>query len=160
MLVLSRELGRPVGSDRLIQAGLDALLAGIDAPSLPLLAGLGRREESDAPELFDHVVDELGIEFQPPADPTAASWALAYLFAVQITDGAIDPATGAYLIWVEVAMRLGCPNELQPIVDCAMELELHASGETRDISLDRVEDDIHRAVQALLSTRWPRGLQP
>ncbi|MEF9887246.1 hypothetical protein [Streptomyces sp. P9-A4] len=29
-----RAFGRHVGSDRLIQAGLDALLAGVDTPSL------------------------------------------------------------------------------------------------------------------------------
>jgi hypothetical protein len=37
-----RAFGRHVGSDRLIQAGLDALLAGVDSPSLAMLAGLMR----------------------------------------------------------------------------------------------------------------------
>jgi hypothetical protein len=58
----------------LIQAGLDALLADVDAPSLALLAGLGRREEHEARELFDHVVDELGLGFEAPTDPIAAKW--------------------------------------------------------------------------------------
>ncbi|WP_203671957.1 MULTISPECIES: hypothetical protein [unclassified Streptomyces] len=52
------QMGRQVGSDRLIQAGLDALLANVDSPSIPLLAGLGKKEEPEAPELFDGGVDE------------------------------------------------------------------------------------------------------
>ncbi|MET7486685.1 hypothetical protein [Streptomyces sp. NPDC005538] len=78
-----------MGSDQLIQAGLDALLADVDSPSVPLLAGLARREEPDAPELFDQVVDELGLFFEPPADPTAAKWALAHWPAEQITAGSL-----------------------------------------------------------------------
>ncbi|MET7568287.1 hypothetical protein ABZT04_07245 [Streptomyces sp. NPDC005492] len=93
-----RAFGRHVGSDQLIQAGLDALLADVDSPSVPLLAGLARREEPDAPELFDQVLDELGLFFEPPADPTAAKWSLAYWLAEQIIDGSLAPSTGADLI--------------------------------------------------------------
>lgn len=106
-LAQARALGRHVGSDRLIQAAVDALLADIDSPSLPLLAGLGRCEEHCARELFDHVEDELGIGFEAPADPTAAKWALAYWLADQVVDGSLDPAIGADLIWAEVAMDKG-----------------------------------------------------
>ncbi|GJF24659.1 hypothetical protein SHO565_52230 [Streptomyces sp. HO565] len=68
-----RAVGRHVGSDRLIQAGLDALLAEVESPSLAMLAGLLRSEEPEAPALFDQVLEELGLQFQPPADPRAAS---------------------------------------------------------------------------------------
>jgi len=122
-LARAQALGRHVGSDRLIQAGLDALLADVDAPSLALLAGLGRREEHEARELFAHVVDELGLGFEAPADPIAARWALAYWLAAQIVDGFLDPATGAGLIWVEPASELGYPDALQPIVECAIQLD-------------------------------------
>lgn len=105
-----------MGSDRLIQAGLDVLLADVDSPSLPLLAGLARREETEAPELFDQVLDELGLSFEPPADPTAAQWAPAFWLAEEITDGSLDPATGAELIWTEVAEALDYPEALQPTV--------------------------------------------
>ncbi|MFD5429275.1 hypothetical protein ACFWI9_28040, partial [Streptomyces sp. NPDC127084] len=40
-LAIERAAGHQVGSNRLIDAGLEALLAGVDSPSLPLLAGLG-----------------------------------------------------------------------------------------------------------------------
>ncbi|MFI8191929.1 hypothetical protein ACIF8T_24555 [Streptomyces sp. NPDC085946] len=41
--------------------GLHALAAGIEAPSLPLLAGLARGEYPQARELFDLVLEELGL---------------------------------------------------------------------------------------------------
>lgn len=60
-----RAFGQRIGSDRLIQAGLDALVAGVDSPSLAMLAGLLRSEEPEAPELFDRVLEELGLRFYP-----------------------------------------------------------------------------------------------
>ena len=82
-----RAFGRHVGSDRLIQAGLEALLAGVESPSIPRLAGLGRREEPEAAELFDAALEELGLFFRPPTDPVEAKWAMAYWIAEQISDG-------------------------------------------------------------------------
>jgi hypothetical protein len=93
-LARARAFGRHVGSDQLVQAGLDALLTDVDSPSIPLLTGLTRSEEPEAPELFGQVLDELGLLSEPPADPTAAKWALADWLAEQITDGSLDPATG------------------------------------------------------------------
>ncbi|MGK5640707.1 hypothetical protein ACSNOK_20680 [Streptomyces sp. URMC 126] len=118
-----RAFGRPVGSDRLIQAGLDALLAGVDSPTLPLLAGLTRREEPEAQQLFGQVAEELGLAFEAPADPTAAKRALAYWLAGQITDGHLDPAVGVRMIWDEVAWDLHYPKELETLVHCAIALD-------------------------------------
>ncbi|MFE9399247.1 hypothetical protein [Streptomyces flavidovirens] len=89
-----RAFGRHVGSDRLIQVGLDALMDGIVSPSLAMLAGLVRSEEPEAPALFEQVLEELGLLFQPLADPRAAKWAMAYWIAGRIVDGSLDPATG------------------------------------------------------------------
>lgn len=113
-----RAFGRHVGSDRLIQAGVDALIAGVESPSLAMLAGLLRSEEPDAPELFDQVLEELGLPFHPPADPRAAKWAMAYWIAGQIADGSLDPAAGTHVIWADVAYDLGYPEELEP--PCAL----------------------------------------
>ncbi|WP_306324579.1 hypothetical protein [Streptomyces venezuelae] len=98
-----RAFGRPVGSDKLIQAGLDALIAGIESPSLAMLAGLLRSEEPGAPELFDQVLDEQGLLFRSPTDPWAAKWAMAYWITGQIADGSLDPAAGTRLIWADIA---------------------------------------------------------
>lgn len=123
LLVQTRAFGWHVGSDRLIQAALDALLAGVEAPSLPLLAGLGRNEEHEARELFDELTEELGLGFKVPADPSAARWALAYWLAGQIADGSLDPGRGADLIWTEAASGLDYPDELQQIVEHAIGLD-------------------------------------
>lgn len=118
-----RAFGRHVGSDQLIQAGLDALLAEVDSPSLAMLAGLLRSEESEAPALFDQVLEELGLVFRPPGDPGAAKWAMAHWIAGQIADGTLDPAAGTHLIWSDIAYDLGYPEELQSLVSCALNLD-------------------------------------
>lgn len=118
-----RAFGRHVGSDRLIQAGLDALIAGVESPSLAMLAGLLRSEEPEAPELFDQVLEELGLLFHPPADPRAAKWAMAYWIAGQIADGSLDPAVGTHLIWADISYDLGYPEGLEPLVHCAHNLD-------------------------------------
>ncbi|GAA2457302.1 hypothetical protein GCM10010405_46720 [Streptomyces macrosporus] len=155
-LAQARALGRPVGSDRLIQAALDALLADVDSPSLPLLAGLGRREEHHAQELFDHVAEELGIGFDVPADPTAAKWALAYWLAAQIVDGSLDPATGADLIWAEAAMDLGYPEELRSVVMCAIQLADWDEGQ--GIPLEQLKEEALRAARELVERRGPETI--
>ncbi|MEU1032849.1 hypothetical protein ABZ402_29815 [Streptomyces mirabilis] len=154
-LARTQAFGHHVGSDRLIQAGLDALLADVDAPSLALLAGLGRREEHEARELFDHVVDELGLGFEVPADPIAAKWALAYWLAAQIVDGSLDPATGADLIWVEAASELGYPDALQPIVERA----IHLDDWNADWSapLEQLKGEVVVAARALVERGGPES---
>ncbi|MFJ9448532.1 hypothetical protein ACIRRH_43070 [Kitasatospora sp. NPDC101235] len=150
--MLSNEwaIGRHIGSDRLIQAGLNALLAGVETPSIPLLAGLGHNEESQARELFDRVLDELGLSFNPPADPTTARLALARWWAEQIVDGSLSPAVGADMIWVEVAVELGYPDELQPVVQWA--LVLADWNENWDITLEEINTNIVQGAQEVLAT--------
>ncbi|MFD4560884.1 hypothetical protein ACFWP5_42320 [Streptomyces sp. NPDC058469] len=152
-LARSRAFGCHVGSDQLIRAGLDALLADVDSPSLPLLAGLARKDEPEAPELFGQVLDELGLSFEPPADPTAAKWAHAHWLAEQISDGSLDPATGAELIWTEVAEALDYPDTLQPIVDCA--ISLADRDDDRTVSFEALRFDALQAARDLLSNRHP-----
>jgi hypothetical protein len=100
-VAIGRLVGRHVGSDRLIQFGLDALLAGVEAPSLPLLAGLTRAEEPDAQELFDRVAAEL--ELVPgdlPLLPIPRAWALVLWWAQLIVDGTLEVGTGGnYIYW-------------------------------------------------------------
>jgi hypothetical protein len=151
MLALSRAIGRFIGSDQLIQVGLDALLAGVDTPSLPLLAGLGRREEPEAPELFDQVMEELGFTHELPHGSTARRWAVAYILAEQIANGFLDPATGADLMWAEAAIDLGYPEALQPIVQCAVELA--DWDEEWSTPLDEIKGQVLDAVRELLSNR-------
>jgi hypothetical protein len=117
MLAIERTYGH-VGSDRLIRAGVDALVAGVDSPSLAELAGLLRYEEPEAPGLFTRVIAELGLI--PPLEEGAGLWELARWWAGQIVDGTLDPVRGADLIWSRAAADLGYPPELQGLVEGAI----------------------------------------
>lgn len=110
------------GADRLIRAGVDALLAGIDSPSLPALAGLLRREEPEARGLFEEVLGELGLRWEPPGDPVEAKWAMAERVAAQIADGTLDPVFGARLFYWEIAEALRFPESLGELLACGMEV--------------------------------------
>ncbi|MFI5985176.1 hypothetical protein ACIBEA_30450 [Streptomyces sp. NPDC051555] len=146
-----RAFGRHVGSDRLIEAGLDALIAGIESPSLAMLAGLLRSEEPEASALFDQVLEELGLLFHPPADPRAAKWAMAYWIAGQIADGSLDPAAGAHLIWADIAYDLGYPEELEPLVHCAHNLD--GWEESWGVSFGELQSEAVQAAEQFLSKR-------
>jgi hypothetical protein len=101
ILAIRQRLDGFVGSDQLIQAALDALLAGVDTPSLQLLAGL-RAEEPQANGLFTSVIDEL--EFAPilPTAPTATRWELVRWWCQLIVSGRLPPEVGGRLIWDEL----------------------------------------------------------
>ncbi|MER7810376.1 hypothetical protein [Streptomyces sp900116325] len=146
-----RAFGRHVGSDRLIQAGLDALIAGVESPSLAMLAGLLRSEEPEAPALFGQVLEELGLLFHPPADPRAAKWAMAYWIAGQIADGSLDPATGTLLICADIAYDLDYPEELEPFVYCAHNLD--GWEESWGVSIEELNSEAVKAAKQFLSKR-------
>ncbi|MEU8971216.1 hypothetical protein AB0D11_18380 [Streptomyces monashensis] len=148
-----RAFGRHVGSDRLVQAGLDALMAGVESPSLAVLAGLLRSEEPEAPALFDQVLEELGLLFRPPAGPRAAKWAAAYWIAGRIVDGSLDPATGADLIWADIAYALDYPENLQQLVSCARNLDVWE--ESWGISVEALKEEAVEAAGHLLSRQPP-----
>ncbi|MFE0133074.1 hypothetical protein ACFWY6_16100 [Streptomyces sp. NPDC059037] len=150
-LARARAFGRHVGSDRLIQAGLDALIAGVESPSLAMLAGLLRGEEPEAPELFGQVLEELGLAFHPPADPRAAKWAMAHWIADQIADGSLDPATGTHLIWADIAYDLGYPEDLEPLVHCAHNLD--GWEESWSVSREELSREAVEAANQSLSKR-------
>jgi hypothetical protein len=101
----------------------DALLANVEAPSLPRLAGLARNEYAEASELFDQVLDELGLLPLRARDIAEARWTAAFWWARQIVTRGLDPLHGAKLIWQEAAAELDHPDALQPIVELAREME-------------------------------------
>ncbi|MBT2511912.1 hypothetical protein J7I98_40455 [Streptomyces sp. ISL-98] len=146
-----RAFGRHIGSDQLIQAGLDALIAGVESPSLAMLAGLLRSEESEAPALFDQVLEELGLLFHPPADPRAAKWAMAYWIAGQIADRSLDSAVGTHLIWAHIAYDLGYPEELEPLVHCAHNLD--GWEESWGVSFEELSREAVEAAKHFLNQR-------
>jgi hypothetical protein len=148
-LAIERICYGQVGSDHLIEVGLSALLAGVDSPSLRLLAGLGRREEPEAPELFDRVLDELDLVPSLPADREQALWAMARWWCDLIVAGEIDPLAGADLVWSCAAMQLRYPQQLREIVKGAINGEDWTESWT--ISLGQIKSEIVRAAAEFVS---------
>ncbi|QEV37496.1 hypothetical protein CP978_02075 [Streptomyces nodosus] len=132
----------------LVQLGLDALMADIEAPSLPLLAGLARGEYPQARELFDLVLEESGLLPLASEDLAKARWTAARWWADQIVACQLDPVQGAKLIYQESAAELDYPDALQPIVDLARALDL------RNDQLDqqRIRDQVTASARDFLAT--------
>lgn len=153
MLAIRRALVR-VGADQLIQAGLDALLSGVDTPSLRQLAGLSRAEEPEAHDLFDSVIDELELMPTMPDDPTAARWELVRWWCQLIVDGQLAPEVGAALVSYEAWGELGYPESLQPLAGWLSEWE--DWNESWDIPRETFMDRILEAIRQLLDEPvWP-----
>ncbi|MEU5894474.1 hypothetical protein ABZ835_48090 [Streptomyces sp. NPDC047461] len=141
---------------QLVQLGLDALMAGVESPSLALLAGLARNEFRLASELFDLATQELDLLPLLPDDLNRARWTAARWWAHQIAAGDLDPVHGANLIWLEAAAELGYPEELQQIVDLAIEI---AQGEEGVVpqGIRHNITNVARAVLSKESTGTDRG---
>jgi hypothetical protein len=121
-----RLIGDIVGSDRLIQLGLDALVAGVDAPSLASLAGLSRAEEPDAGELFDRVAEELGlVPADLPSAPVDRAWALVRWWAQLMVDGTLDIQAAGSLIYGYAwpIISAADPQGLQPLITRLLQYE-------------------------------------
>jgi len=116
MLAIGQALGEIVGADLLIEAALRAVLDGVDSTSLVLLAGLGRREESEAQDLFRAAIGELDLAPTLPGDPRLARWALVRWWCRAIVAGRLRPEVGGRLIWIQGWDELDYPEALQPLV--------------------------------------------
>ena len=116
MAAINVRSGYQVGSDELIQTALDALLDGLDTPALRRLAGLTRSEEPDAPDLFEHVIDELGLAPLLPDHPDDARWVLIRWYCELIVDRRLDAQVGGQRIWM-LWHEIDDPTPLQPLID-------------------------------------------
>ena len=150
---IRERLGQYVGSDQLINAALEAVLAGVDSPALIQLAGLGRREEPEAHDLFSQVVDELELAPTLPTDPTVARWELVRWWCQLIVDGDLAPEVGGRLIWFDGWIELDYPDALQPLVGWVSEWEDWRDdwGVPRDVFRDRIVE----VAKQLLKQPWP-----
>ena len=80
---------------------------------------------------------------------------MAFWIAGEIADGSLDPAAGAYLMWADVAFDLGYPEDLEPFVHCAHNLD--GWEESWGVSCERLHREAVEAARRLLSRRAQRG---
>ncbi|MEU8512879.1 hypothetical protein AB0C76_14995 [Kitasatospora sp. NPDC048722] len=142
--------GRYAEPQSLIRAALGALVAGVDTPSLWLLACLLSGEEDQAPGLFGRVMDELGFGLQLP-DDEGDYWqgrlVLARWWAAEIVGGWLDPVEGAGLIVENVAEAYGKCEELAPMVDAVV---AHMGDAGSQVPADEIAAHLTRAAGELL----------
>ncbi|MEV6905430.1 hypothetical protein [Amycolatopsis sp. NPDC051071] len=155
-LAIGRLAGRDVRTSHLVEAGLDAIVAGLDAPSLALLAGLGCSAGDAVDKAFCQVIDELGLEL--PADATAARWLLIHGWLTAMVKGDLSPAAGGALV-SEVGELLGSPAALRGITRWSAMLD---SWIPTDLTpRDVCEVPILEESAELLEGPWPpRGCHP
>lgn len=146
---LTMARGRCPSDAYLVQLGLDALMADIDAPSLPLLAGLARGEYPQARELFHLVLEELDLLPLVSEELANARWIAAHWWAGRIVECQIDPIVGAKLIFTESAAELDYPDALQPIVDLAQAIILL---DDQPADPQHIRDQVTLAAQQFLAT--------
>ncbi len=96
-------------ADALPRLATTALEAGLDTPSLRLVAGELHPTREETGVLFDDALDELGVDIP---DRSRAALIVSKEYATQIADGTISPHTGASRIWelhveVDGALELG-----------------------------------------------------
>ncbi|MGW0665139.1 hypothetical protein [Streptodolium elevatio] len=135
--------------ERLVQLGLNALLAGVESPSLAQLAGLGRPEHHAARELFTQALEELNLLPLVEDDLADARWTAARWWSREILVGNLDPLDGATLIWLEAAAELGYPQALQPVVTLA---QTATANEDPPAGQQPLKTDIVSAVSRFLRT--------
>ncbi|BBE22222.1 hypothetical protein MN0502_11050 [Arthrobacter sp. MN05-02] len=88
----------------------------MDSPSLPLLAGLSRREEPDAHDLFRAVAQELGIAPPSPIETTKERWQFVRWLCTAIASETAEPDTAGFIIWSQGWIQLGHPELLRPLI--------------------------------------------
>ncbi len=155
MLALERLIGRQHHTHQLIEAGLTALVLGVETESLPLLAGLSRTEHESAEALFDQVLGELGLPEGLPGDDTdipgeAARWELVRWWLRLIVNGSLAPGAGGDVITYEGWSALARPQSLQPLVD-----KVDAYNEWGAIGRRTREQAIVTEAERLLAGPWP-----
>jgi hypothetical protein len=156
MAAIYERLGQHVGSDQLIKIALDAVLAGIDSPALVQLAGLSRKEEPEAHELFALACDELGLTPTLPPDPGAACWELIRWLSELIVAGDLPPEDGVWLIeqsWLDAWQSSDYPAILRPLIGAAIQWDEWA--EEWDTPRETYRQEIIDGARQILKRPWP-----
>lgn len=112
---------------------VEALVAGIDSPSLRQLAGADSSCSEDIKKLFLKTLEELKIQLPSPEE---AGLSMARSIAVDVIQGKISPYEGAKQIWVKIYTPFPQLTQLRSFVGFASEYEddeKHRDEYSRDI---------------------------
>ncbi len=153
MYAIREALDEIVGADQLVDAAVRALIEGVDSPSLPLLAGLSRREEGDAHDLFRAVTVELDLAPPEPLNTRAERWNLVRWLCQTIVDETVEPEVAGRLIWYQGWHELDYPEALQPMVGWVSEWDDWSP--SWDVNRDHYRQLIVQEAQTLLGGSWP-----
>jgi hypothetical protein len=140
-----------VGANVLIDTALQALLDGVESPSLPLLAGLSRREEAEAQELFRVVSEELGIAPPLPAETPDERWRLVRWLCEAIANEKAAPDNAGFLIWSQGWKQLGQPERLRPLIGWLSEWD----DPPRGVERHQLSTLIREEARRLSEGSWP-----
>jgi hypothetical protein len=133
--------------EELPEVAADALMAGLDSPSLRVLAGLTAARMDRAPDLLDRALQELGrrpVASLPPARE-AALWAEA------ITAGAVPLLQGTHALWA--MWRKANDEELKAAL-LEFRVEHNRWQQASPEHRRRIEREILTRARAFLA-RWP-----
>jgi hypothetical protein len=132
-----------IPGEALPRIATDALEAGLDTPSLRLLAGEMRTTLGETGPIFDEALDELGV---PVPDRSRAALVVAREYATQISDGTVSPYEGAREIFALHADLLGSTLELGPFAYWVSEWQEADTSDRREYC----DTAIRAAAHALL----------
>jgi hypothetical protein len=130
-----------------VDAACDALVAGVDGPSLRMLAGVMRRHaDSEVPEHVEAALVDVGLHYHQRGSRDAEEAAIRVL-AARVVAGALEPE--ALTVWARI--RYG--HDAQPLAERLVELdEVYDIREQSGRSTDEVDADVLEEAQRILQT--------
>lgn len=128
-------------TEELPAVATDALLRGLDSPSLREAAGVSTSDVREARDLFEAALAELGIEMP---DEQGALWLLVCDTLQRVVEGSLQPLAGAQWIWGHAYWRTTLEGDLRVFVGLASEAEDHPA------ALAEVEVGIREAAAEVL----------
>lgn len=134
-------------SEELPELATQALLRGVDTPSLRRLAGLNPRDVRDVRDAFESAMIELEIDPLPADD---AWWLLTYRKLRRVVAGELSPEHGARWVWAHAAHEVELEGDLRIFIGLASELEDHPDAR------DEIEAQIVNEARELLNRPSPR----
>jgi hypothetical protein len=136
-----------VHSEDLPEIATQALVRGVDSPSLRELAGTSAADVRKAADLFRAALDELGAPLLSKDD---ALWRLVRRAARQMLSGDLRPAQGASWIWANAAHEVDEEGDLRIFIGLASERQDHPEAG------DEIDAQIIEAATELLARPSPR----